>query len=254
MSRVAFDFAKENFIVVGASSGMGRQIALDLAEAGARVLAIARNEERLESLRQKYSDKIETASLDVISATDDVWNKAVGGFVAKNGKLSGGVYTAGIVGPTPLKMFDENLARNIISTGLTGMMNFLHCAVKKRYAHKGASYVVFSSTGAYSGQRGCWAYSGTKAAVQAAMKSVAKEIGKDAYRINSVSPGFVKTEMTENYQETVASAEGIVSGQVLGIGQPSYVSRMVLFLLSDDAKWITGTDVVVDGGGLLGTF
>lgn len=251
MSNVTFDFSDESFAVVGASSGMGRQIALDLAEAGAQVLAIARNQERLDALAAQAPEKIETVSLDVLSATDDAWDAAVGSFVKKNGKLSGGVYTAGTIGPTPLRMFDRAMADNIAQTGFLRMMDFLHCATKKKNANHGSSYVVFSSAAAYCGQKGYWAYNGTKAAVQAAVRSIAKEISRDGHRINSISPGTVQTEMTWQSQEKVGFSKSVEDRHLFGFGKPEDISAMVMFLLSQSARWITGTDVLVDGGYVL---
>ena len=120
MKEVTFNFDGENFVVVGASSGIGRQIALELAESGANVLAVARNEDRLKKLQSQYPKKIEIAMIDVLSATDDNWCDILKNFVEQHGKINGGVYTAGITGATPLKMYDENLARSIIETSVGG--------------------------------------------------------------------------------------------------------------------------------------
>ena len=92
-----------------------------------------------------------------------------------------------------------------------------------------------------------FAYSAAKAAVNAAVKSLAKEICTRQQRINSVMPGWVETGMTHSFTEVSDMAE-ILSHELLGTGKPVDVSGMVLFLLSDRAKWITGTTVSVDGG------
>lgn len=254
MRDVQFHFKDRNFVVVGASSGMGRQTALDLAESGAHVLAVARNEERLESLRLQYPQQIRTASLDVLSADSASWDTVLSVFVEEYGKCHGGVYTAGISGMTPLRMYDEELGRQIISTSFWGMARFIQSISKKKYANKGASFVVFSSTAAYCGNKGQFAYSAAKGAVQTAVRSIAKEICRDQHRINSISPGWVESDMTK---ESVEELGRIRPSETfdhyrLGLGKPEDVTGMVLFLLSDTARWITGTDVVVDGGSLLG--
>ena len=252
MSDVAFDFTGENFVVVGASSGMGRQISLDLAKSGAHVLAIARNEERLQELKRQALDQIEVAILDVLSATVSEWQGVVQTFVEHCGLLSGGVYTAGIIAPTPLRMFDRKLAHDIMATSLWGMTDFMQTVTKKQVARQGASYVVIASAGAYTGQKGYWTYSASKSAVQTAVKSMAKEIVRNRHRINSISPGSVKTEMTQQAMDEMGYSESILQRHHLGLGTARDVSSMALFLLSDAASWITGTDVVVDGGYLLG--
>ena len=253
MNEVTFDFTGKNFVVVGASSGMGRQTAIELAAAGAHVLAIARNEERLLAVQDMYPHLIETAQIDVTAASDEQWADAVGMFVERHGKIHGAVYTAGTTGTTSLRFHDGADAKNIMETGFWGAMKSLEVTTKKKYSHEGASYVVFSSVAAYRGGRGMLVYSGTKAAVQAAVHSVAREISERGQRINSISPGWVETEMTNNYLEHMGqSAQGVSNG-CLGKGKPQDVTGMVLFLLSDRAQWITGVDFIVDGGFMFGT-
>ena len=253
MSDVKFDFSGKNFVVVGASSGMGRRIALDLVKAGANVLAIARNMNRLAELQAECPDRIDVASLDVLKADKHDWENMLQLFAESHGKLHGGVYTAGITGMSPIQMLDEKLARDIMDTSFWGMIHMLQCATRKKYAEDGASFVVFSSTAAYWGIKGQFAYSGAKAAVKTAVRSLAKEISRKKQRINSISPGWLETSMTENFvQDTAELPESAMQQYYLGLGKPEDVSGMALFLLSDAARWITGTDVVVDGGFLLG--
>jgi len=92
-----------------------------------------------------------------------------------------------------------------------------------------------------------FAYASAKAAIRVAVKSIAKEISKKALRINTVSPGWVKSNMTDILEET-NNTKLILDNHLLGIGAVDDVSGTVLFLLSDRAHWITGTDIIVDGG------
>ena len=100
--NVNFDFDGKNFVVVGASSGIGKQTAIELATGGANVLAIGRNVERLDELKNICPEKIFTVSLDVIDAESADWTQALTKFIDAVGKVDGGVYSAGIVGLTPL--------------------------------------------------------------------------------------------------------------------------------------------------------
>ena len=254
MRDVQFDFKNKNYVVVGASSGMGKQIALDLAESGAHVLAVARSEERLSELQHVYSDFISVRSLDVLTAGAEDWDGILNNFVEKHGKIHGGVYTAGITGMTALRMYDEEFAHRILDTSFFGMVRFIQAMAKKKHAEKGSSYVVFSSTAAHYGNRGQFAYSGAKGAVYTALRSLAKELYRDKHRINSVSPGWVETDMSLNSRDEIGAerVKEIYDSYPLGVGKPDDVSPMVLFLLSDSARWITGTDVVIDGGSLAG--
>ena len=248
MKDVTFDFSGKNFVVVGASSGMGRQVALELAEAGANVLAIARNKERLEAVKEKEKNLISTVSLDVMSASTKHWDNIFAEFTSQHGKITGGVYTAGLTGCTPLKAYDETLARNLVDVSVFGSVKFMQFASKKKYADAGASYVIFSSVAAYEGPKGILFYAASKGAVQSAVRVMSKEISHRGQRINSISPGWIQTEMTSSYLDRVGIDEEVVHAGPLGIGTPQDVSGMVLFLLSSRAKWITGCDFVIDGG------
>lgn len=254
MKDVQFDFKNRNYVVVGASSGMGKQIALDLAESGAHVLAVARNKERLLEVRRAFPDLIIVRSLDVLKADADQWEDVLNDFVEQYGKFHGAVYTAGISGMTSLRLFDEELAREIVETSFWGMIGFMQQISKKKIAYKGASFVVFSSIAAHVGNQGQFAYTAAKGAVMSAVRAIAKEICRSQQRINSISPGWVETGMTREAStgNTVVHTDRILQRHLLGTGQPEDVSGAVLFLLSDAARWITGTDVVVDGGSLLG--
>lgn len=248
MKDITFDFSGKNFVVVGASSGMGRQVTLELAEAGANVLAIARNKDRLKAVKEQAKDLISIAAMDVMAASSEDWDKIFTDFTSNYGKISGGVYTAGITGCTPLKAYDDTLARNLMDVSVFGSVKFMQFASKKKYADAGASYVIFSSVAAYEGPKGILFYAASKGAVQSAVRVMAKEISHRGQRINSVSPGWIQTEMTNAYLDSVGVDEEGVHAGPLGIGTPQDVSGMVLFLLSSRAKWITGCDFVVDGG------
>lgn len=251
---VVFDFHNHSYVVVGASSGMGKDITLNLAQAGANVLAIARSEERLGKLRKMFPEKIKTATIDVLTATNKDWENVLDEYVKEVGKCSGGVYTAGVGGITSLRGFDAEAAHKITDTSFYGMIGFLSNLIKKKYVRHGSSFAVFSSVAAYEGQKGGIAYTAAKSAVKNSVKSIAKEICRDMHRINSISPGWVKSELTENaiIKNETASYEAMLALHRLGTGEPKDVSGMVLFLLSDAARWITGADFVVDGGYLLG--
>ena len=254
MSEVKFNFTGKNFMVVGASSGMGRQIALELAESGAHVLAVARNEERLQAVKDKYPNQIEYDILDVTTGTLEDWEKIVKNFVEHHGKLNGEIYTAGTTGVTPLKFYDENMARNIMETGFWGAVKSLQIATKKKFANPKSSYVFFSSVSSYTGEKGIAFYSATKAAIRIAMQSFCHDVARERHRINTISPGQVNTSMTINAATEGNESKRVIENHLLGIAEPSDVSGMVLFLLSDRASWITGEDFIVDGGYMRGAW
>lgn len=249
---VIYHFDDRKFVVTGASSGMGRQIALELAEAGAMILAIARRQDKLEELRSLYPKNIICGVADVRDT--GAIEALVKGFVIKYGKLHGCVHAAGISAATPLRAFDEQKARAIMDISFWSALYLMQIVNKKKYAEAGCSNVLFASVSANIGEKSLSVYSAAKAALQVAVRSMAKEIYKNENRINTISPGWVTTEMTaKEIAETNVSQE-IFDRHLLGLGKPEDVSGMVLFLLSKRARWITGADFVVDGGYLLGGY
>lgn len=245
MTNVNFDFTDKKYVVTGASSGMGRQVAVELAAAGAIVLAIARRKAELEDLRAEYANNIFIMPSD-ITIKGNI-EKAIKVFVEKYGKIDGAVHAAGIAELTPLKFFDEEIANKTISLNLFSGVNLVEIINKKKYSNENSSYVMFSSIYSYSGGRGMLAYSASKAGLRVATHSMAKEIIERGARINTVSPGWVETEMTTK-TTSVTATDDILRKHLLGVGKPSDVAGVVLFLLSDRAGWITGTDIIVDGG------
>lgn len=240
--QVFFDYAGKNFLVTGASSGMGKKIVQELAEAGAKVLAIARNKERLQELKQEWPAQVVPVAVADLKDMEAV-TEAVNSFVQEYGKFAGVVHAAGIDGFTPIKTYDDELAEQIMDISFWSAMRLVRLLQKKKYTEDGASLVLFSSIAAKTGESAMFAYSAAKAAVSTAVKTLAKEICKRRLRINAILPGRVHTPMTAAGGDPAMEAR-----HLLGVGEPEDISGVVLFLLSDRSQWITGTNIVVDGG------
>ncbi|MBR6013138.1 MAG: SDR family oxidoreductase [Selenomonadaceae bacterium] len=254
MQEVKFNYEGKNFIVVGASSGMGKQIALELSQAGANVLCLARRVEVMEQMKSEQgAGKIIPAFVDVTAATSKDWDAVIKSFVGEYGKINGGVYTAGIGGVSAFRNWNPEYANSVMDTSYWGMLRFMQSATKKRFADDGSSFVVFASIAARVSYQGQLFYASAKSAVQTAVRIIAKEISPNKHRFNSVSPGWVmNTEMSNQHANDFGIPQDMQNAFLLGEGTADKVSGMVLFLLSDRADWITGTDIVVDGGQLLG--
>lgn len=216
---------------------------------GGTALAIARNEERLQNLSDKYKGNISTKSIDV----RDKWSikDAIAEYVDANGKINGSVYTAGISRTTVLRSFDENDARELMDINYWGWVNLMSIINKKKYSEDGSSHVVISSVAAHTGEVGSFAYDASKSALITSVKAFAKEMDKRKCRVNSISPGFVSTVLTEGYFKNRGFSEKTIEKHFLGLGTVEDVTGMILYLLSDRARWITGSDFVVDGGYLV---
>lgn len=248
MRGVSFDFTGERYVVTGASSGMGRELALDLARAGAGVLAVARREEKLQEIAAAApAGAIVPAALDVTDTA--ALEQAIADFAGSRGKLSGSVHAAGILVPTPLNAYNPRKAQKMMEVTFWAGMQLLQLSCRSQYAGERTSHVLFSSADAWCCEKGKFAYAAAKAAVNAGVRAAAKEIGVQGHRVNAVLPGWVATEMTESpLVQALTNHAAVANKAVLGQGKPRDVTGLVLFLLSDAAAWLTGACLPIDGG------
>ena len=152
MNNINFDFKNCKYVVTGASSGMGRQVTLELAKAHAKVLAIGRNQEHLSQIQSLYPDNIVVASVDVCHYQE--LQSAIQYFVSQNGKLHGFVHAAGISGLTPFRNFDMRLAREIFEVNYWEGISLIQICTKNAYSNHFASGVIFASASAHEAPKG----------------------------------------------------------------------------------------------------
>ena len=246
MSEVNFNFSGKNFAVMGASSGIGKQIALDLLNAGANVLVMARRKELMNEIYGNFSSQVMTAKVDV--QHQENLDATLKEFVNVKGKFHGSVYATGITSVFNLRMFEEEELQKVMDINFFGALRFISKLTSGVYANKGASHVWIASISAHTGTKGVALYGATKGAMISSMKSLATEIGTKKHRLNTISPGWINTPMTENFTADTGKEYDSERYILDNDGQPEDVSGIALFLLSERARWITGTDIVVDGG------
>jgi NAD(P)-dependent dehydrogenase (short-subunit alcohol dehydrogenase family) len=244
--NVKFDFSDKRFVVTGASSGIGREIVKELVEAGAIVLAIARRAQNLQELQNEYPKNIIIAAIDVTDS--EQLEIAITSF-ATDGKISGSVHAAGINQFTPLKMFRKSDAQKILDTNLFAGIELIKILSRKRISASDASHVQIASVSGIQGQAGLSAYSASKSAIIGVVRSLALELASQGIRLNAVSPGWTETDMARKIEEVYPNVVvDMKQKHPLGLGKTTDVAGVVLFLLSDRARWITGSNIVVDGG------
>jgi len=242
----ANEFLNKRYIVTGATSGIGRKIVVDLIENGATVLAIGRRAEKLNELKSLNSGKIVAAELDV---TDFVKLKeTIDGFT-QDGKVDGCVHSAGMNKFTPLRIFNWGVFEKMMKVNLAAGIELTKLVSSKKVSNDTCSIVMIASVAGMKGEVGFTAYSATKGALIAAVKSMAMELASSNVRVNAISPGVVDTDLTKTISNFYPHGmEAVNQKHPLGIGNVEDVSALALFLLSQKSKWITGANYVIDGG------
>jgi len=238
--------AGKRIFITGASSGLGKACALRLAAHGALLTLIGRNAEALQSVAGEGPAKTYICDL-----ADEGSIKALVSDLKKDGvAFDGCVLAAGLHEIRPLVV--ENFANllKMWAVNVQGSLGLLAAVLRAKLLARGSAVVLFSSIAARAGGPGLVSYAASKGAIEAATRSLALELAQQRIRVNAVAPGVVRTPMTETFlgrlsPEQVARIE---AEHPLGIGQPEDVAGPVEFLLSDDARWITGSVLVVDGG------
>ena len=239
-----FDLSGKTILITGASSGIGREIAVSASKQGAKTVINGRNIERL-------NDTKEMAGGDVTILQGDLTDGAeITSLVKQLPELDGVVFCAGLVEYTPLKFVNAEKIRTIFSLNFDSQVLLTQQIIKNKKIRKGGSLVYISSISSKMGVPATAVYASSKAAINSFMKIVASEVGGQKIRANSVCPGMVRTPMLTNATNAVTE-ESLIEAEkdyLLGLGEPADVAGPVLFLLSDASKWVTGTEMIVDGG------
>ena len=250
MSQSFLDFGGRWVVVTGASSGLGRACAQELTAHGARVLLVGRHPATLDATRTTLSgDGHETLVLDLqdLPRIGPEFAKSAG----RIGRIYGLCHAAGIVETSPVTATTSELVQKIMSVNLLAGLELARAVARRDVMDpEGGSLVFISSIYGRVGAAGQIAYSASKGALSAAVRSLAIELARRRTRVNSISPGLVMTPMTDAALSAL-SAEQIAALQQkhpLGLGTPADVARAAVFLLAPATKWITGIDLVVDGG------
>ncbi len=235
-------------IITGASRGIGRAIAQELAKDGWNLSLVARDESKLASTAKELSSE----GIEVIYFAGDVSDfnfakKVVDETYERFSEITGLVNNAGItVDKFLLRMTEEDWDR-VISVNLKSVFNFSKFASRYMLKQKKGVIINISSVVGIVGNAGQSAYSASKAGIIAFTKSLSKELGSRNIRVNAVAPGFIETDMTKQLPESVVKE--YLSKIPLGrLGRVEDVAKVVRFLMSDDASYITGQVIVVDGG------
>ena len=244
-----YNFDNQHFLVVGASSGIGREVALNLVKQGAHVSAVARREEKLQELKGLCDGRLDYGVADVRE-----YNKIkelIDLFAEKNGKFDGVLYAAGISHIIPVKIIDIEIEKEMMDVNYWGAVNVIKNTLRRKIANKEASLVLVSSLASEIGRCGQSSYAASKAALKALARCAAHEYGAKGFRVNTISFGWIdNTDMTNRGKFTLRedTQEKLQKQCIIRQGTVMDAVNGIIFLLSKQSGWMTGTDMLIDGG------
>ncbi|WHH58342.1 SDR family oxidoreductase [Petroclostridium sp. X23] len=244
------DLSNKTIIVTGASSGIGRASCILFSCLGARVIMIARSEDKLKRTQEMLEGEghiiypLDLSDINTIQTS-------ICNIARQYGPLYGLVHCAGV-----------QITRSFRNTSIADYLNMfnIHClsfiemakgfSKKGNYEKDGASIIAISSVMSMINKPGLSAYSASKSALNSAIKTLALELADRKIRVNSISPAWVKTELFENYSKFLSEKQiqDIISEHPLDMGEPEDVANAAAFLLSKAGKWTTGSNLIIDGG------
>ena len=235
----------KNIIVTGASGGIGNSIIKKLNEAGANILASGTRIEKLEELKKKF-EKIKILKFD-ISQSDKIEEFIENATNELGGSLDGLINNAGITQDNLAIRMSLDEWQKVISINLTSTFLMSKFAIKKMLKNKSGKIVNITSVVGHTGNLGQANYTASKAGIVAMSKSLAIEYAKKNINVNCISPGFIKTAMTDKidnkFKEVIVSK--IPSAR---LGEPDDIANAVLFLSSEQSNYINGETLHVNGG------
>lgn len=235
------------FLVSGVTGGIGSAVARDLLQKGFFVAGILRDLKRLQS---EFRDNNKFEAIVVDLAVSDNLDNILDDLVCRHGKLDGFIHCAGIEETLSINMHKKDIITKIFQVNVFSAIELLRVVSKKRISNDGASIILVASVMAELGAAGKLGYCGSKSALIGLVKSASLELAKRRIRVNAVSPGIVLTDLVKSLFDKLAEVQkqDIVNMHPLGLGNVESVSGLISFLLSDESKWITGQNLIVDGG------
>lgn len=242
-----FTLLNKRILVTGASSGIGYQVCKTIHQLDGRFIAIGRNKENLAKLINETSSIHQVIDVD-ITDTENMVSKIKS--TLEFSKIDGLVHSAGIVKLLPVGFYNKELIANMMGVNLLSIINLMNFLVKEKKIAKYSSIVLVSSIAGSKGTTANGIYSATKAALQGIARSWACELAKYKIRVNTISPAMVNTRIVSLLKEEIGE-EYIIEDMKkypLGYGEVEDVAWLVVFLLSDISKWITGQNIIIDGG------
>lgn len=245
------DFSGKVALITGAGAGIGRAIALEFAQRGGMPLVTDRDEALVQEVVAAIhasGGRAQAMRLDVRDAPG--LQRAVEACVDMGGGLDVLFNVAGVNIPKTVEMMDEDEWAAVLETNLTSIYRSCKHAIPRMRARGGGAIVNVASIAGVMAENRCGAYSASKAGVVNLTKNMAMDFARDGIRVNAVAPGSTRTPRTEQYwlRSPTGKSEAAELCPMKRSAEPEEIARPALFLASDDASYITGAVLVVDGG------
>jgi 3-oxoacyl-[acyl-carrier protein] reductase len=243
-----FDLNDKVVIITGASQGIGRTMATVFAESGANVICVARSEDKIKELSSEIENKGGRAIPIACDIGDGVaFSNTIKSVVDQFGKLDILINNAGITRDALLMRMNESQWDEVIQTNLKGAFFGMKAAIRPMMKNKFGRIINITSIVGLTGNPGQANYAASKAGLIGMTQSIAKEVGSRGITVNCIAPGWIDTEMTEELPED--SKRDLLDRIPIGkIGKPENIAHAAVFLASDEASYITGQTITVDGG------
>ena len=243
-----FSLEGKTVLVTGASSGIGRQCAIDCSKMGAKVVAIARNKERLNSVVAETTGEVIGYSFDLTNL--DGIKSLIVDIVGNHGKIDGFIHAAGNAVTNPIKLTSIEEYELLYKVNCLSAFEIVKALCGIKTFNKGGSIVLISSISGVIARKGLYAYAASKGALMSAARVVALEMASREVRVNIVSPGTILTPMMQKALDAMSECDRKkrIEGFPLGLGEATDISSACIYLLSDASRWMTGQNLIVDGG------
>ncbi len=246
-----FDLTGKRILVTGASSGIGRAVAIECSKMGADIILLGRNEERLRETLEQLHNHHNHHQYFSIELLGELNLEELSEYISNTGKLDGLVNCAGVTSTLPIKSISKKRLNEIFEINVFGAIEISKWFTKKSIVNETGGTIIFlTSIMANMGEVGKTMYSMSKGALLSGMRSMALELAPKKIRVNVISPGVIYTPMVENgvYAQDPKLFENVVMKHPLGLGEVNDVANAVIYFMSDASKWVTGTNFVIDGG------
>lgn len=241
------DFIGKKIFIAGGGVGIGKETAILLSKLRAKLILLDINENALKQASSCLEGTGHHFFCYDLSDLDGIESK-IKEIVSICGPFDGFVHCVGVRCRRPLSMITPNVLNKVLNLNFGSFIELVRCITKKNYFNEGLSIVGISSVSSQKGGMSLTAYAASKAAMDSSVRCLSKELSSKKIRLNTVVPGQINTPAYAEFLKMNGAKDETLSRQYLGLGEPRDVANVIVFLLSNNSKFITGSAIPVDGG------